>query len=462
MQNKRKCFGFWVIFALCASTFPLSNATALNSNGQWDFCAPGQSANCITRIVITSTEGVETTFTTRDAASAASVEYRVICTLVECDGSPTMKQLKVHVGDGCKTTLGLGLNRPQIRMTAGVRNHPTWGISIEVNTGTFDPVFSLGKGTLKTQRTENSDGTFSFTWSAKPVVIANVSTPASIGNATTNSRYFEDFKEFYSTAVATTVVYEATINILPATQFLIGNCILLPFAGGWAEANAPNFMFGADFSKIGSDPTKQIFPFSAYAAHFIPGELMSEIPLGPWNGPLPKTPTSEANRVVNPARVQMFMPSDYLKMLGYEDLSTFTVSSFSIQVEDNQKPSPSFVIQNGGVLIDFGISHYSAPNPSLSVLVREKSVVTSAPSTQVFAIALTKPKSAKSLAKEAKLTVNSSSKVSLKVVSNYAKNCKVFGSTLRGVKAGSCKVIVTVSPKKGKATSKTVMLEVSK
>jgi hypothetical protein len=77
-------------------------------------------------------------------------------------------------------------------------------------------------------------------------------------------------------------------------------------------------------------------------------------------------------------------------------------------------------------------------------------------------VKLTKAVSAKSLATFAKLTVPPSSKVSLKVVPSYAKYCKVSGTTLKGLKAGSCKVRVTVTPKKGGATSGTVTLIVTK
>jgi hypothetical protein len=70
--------------------------------------------------------------------------------------------------------------------------------------------------------------------------------------------------------------------------------------------------------------------------------------------------------------------------------------------------------------------------------------------------------SAKSIATFAKLKVPSSSKVSLKVVSSSSKFCKVSGATLRGLKVGSCRVTVTVTPQKGRATSKTVTLKVTK
>ena len=82
---------------------------------------------------------------------------------------------------------------------------------------------------------------------------------------------------------------------------------------------------------------------------------------------------------------------------------------------------------------------------------------------------VTKPKvttsksaTAKSIATYANLTVLSTSKVSLKVVAGYARYCKVSGTTLKGLKVGSCKVTVTVTPKKGVATFKTVTLKVTK
>jgi YVTN family beta-propeller protein len=77
---------------------------------------------------------------------------------------------------------------------------------------------------------------------------------------------------------------------------------------------------------------------------------------------------------------------------------------------------------------------------------------------------LTKLRSAtaKSIATFAKLKVLSTSKVKLKVAASSSRFCRVSGTTLKGLKAGSCKVTVTVTPKKGKAISKTVTLKVTK
>ena len=68
----------------------------------------------------------------------------------------------------------------------------------------------------------------------------------------------------------------------------------------------------------------------------------------------------------------------------------------------------------------------------------------------------------KAIVAYAKITVPSTSKVKLKVSTSSSRYCRVSGTTLKGLKAGSCKVTVTVTPKKGRATSKTVTLKVTK
>ena len=59
------------------------------------------------------------------------------------------------------------------------------------------------------------------------------------------------------------------------------------------------------------------------------------------------------------------------------------------------------------------------------------------------------------------LAVPTGAKVLLEVSRSTAAICRVAGTTLKGLKVGSCKVTVTVTPKKGTATSKTVTLKVT-
>ena len=70
--------------------------------------------------------------------------------------------------------------------------------------------------------------------------------------------------------------------------------------------------------------------------------------------------------------------------------------------------------------------------------------------------------SGKTIASYAKLSVASASKVSLRVVASSAKVCRVVGTSLKGLKAGTCKVTVSVKPKKGLTKSKTVSVKVTK
>ncbi len=76
-------------------------------------------------------------------------------------------------------------------------------------------------------------------------------------------------------------------------------------------------------------------------------------------------------------------------------------------------------------------------------------------------VTMSKAASVRSIALYAKLNASPTSKITLKVVSRSAKYCKVSGSTLKGLKTGSCKVTVIVTPKKGRATSKTLTLKVA-
>ena len=102
---------------------------------------------------------------------------------------------------------------------------------------------------------------------------------------------------------------------------------------------------------------------------------------------------------------------------------------------------------------------------SVSGAVTTPSVTTpsvTTPTVTTPTVTTKKAVTAKSIAVYAKLKVLSTSKVLLKVVPSSAKYCKVSGTTLKGLKAGSCKVTVTVTPKKGRAISKTVTLKVTK
>ncbi len=87
---------------------------------------------------------------------------------------------------------------------------------------------------------------------------------------------------------------------------------------------------------------------------------------------------------------------------------------------------------------------------------------TSAPLVTGLVLSLSKSATAKSVASLAKIPVASTSKITMSVAKTSTKFCKISGALVKGLAVGSCKITVTVTPKKGAKTSRTVILKVSK
>jgi hypothetical protein len=120
-------------------------------------------------------------------------------------------------------------------------------------------------------------------------------------------------------------------------------------------------------------------------------------------------------------------------------------------------------IVNGGVQIS--VSAVTFSDPTYNLLLHKAAAATTTSTVVGVGAKATQlsrktARSAKSLAAQAKLSVLAGSKVSLKVVASTSRNCKVTGTMIKGLKVGSCKVIVTVKPKKGPSRSRTLTLKV--
>ena len=210
----------------------------------------------------------------------------------------------------------------------------------------------------------------------------------------------------------------------------------------------------------------------AYGPHYVPTDF-------PTAGL-----TAEGSRHLNPAYFTAFIPNELLAFVNNFQLPE-VVAKAPNQIRATIENSSGQVVTHGhettmsgaGALVKVLITHYSAPNPKIyfggssgteSSTTATTTTSTTA-STTLANTSLVMPKvtasrsaSAKSIATFAKLKVLSTSKVSLKVVPSSGKFCRVSGASLKGLKAGSCKVTVTVTPKKGKAVSKTITLKVAK
>jgi hypothetical protein len=218
-------------------------------------------------------------------------------------------------------------------------------------------------------------------------------------------------------------------------------CKYYPFDGAWAEANAQSFSWSYSSGNMSSS-VPNILKFTAAAAHYLP--QVSGQPLQ-----------------IMPARVQVFLPVSYFSALGYQSLSEFNASSYSIATEDGQATTPTATVQDTGILINLGLQHYSAPNPSVTFVAKGEAVnrttampaTTAKPIASVIATPVSTPvfvpaKAAlPKMAKKATKTLTSfiSYKASGTKKWKVSGGCTIVGLKLRApAKATTCKLTLTV------------------
>lgn len=331
--------------------------------------------------------------------------------------------------------------------------------------GDFDPAFTYGNGISGTNRTANNDGTFVFEWSGFVDSIKQGAIPSSITNPPLPPNYYQLLKEFFSTAVTTGEIRTSTARVLPVSYFHVGLprskstdpviCVDVPMKGMWVDANAQMFSYGFSFNGKTANASSK-FSFEASSPHFLADGV-----------------------TLNPARFAMFIPDSYVTSLGYT-AETFTVSALKISVSDGQTANPVLTRTTGGFGLDFGIGHYSSPNPVVEILNANwtapvESVPTSAPTTIAASTSATLPAasiapsrsvvrgktvSMSSMTKASGLTRPSGASVSLRLKSG-GTFCRVSSTGVRGLKAGTCKVTVTVRAKGKPAKSAVVTVKVS-
>jgi hypothetical protein len=98
-------------------------------------------------------------------------------------------------------------------------------------------------------------------------------------------------------------------------------------------------------------------------------------------------------------------------------------------------------------------------SPPVTTATTQSSVVTVAPSQPV--VSARKAATATAIAKYVKVAIPPRAKITVKVLSSSSRYCKLAGSSVKGVKKGLCKVMLTIRPKNGAVITKTVVLKVS-
>jgi hypothetical protein len=204
----------------------------------------------------------------------------------------------------------------------------------------------------------------------------------------------------------------------------------------------------------------------AYGPHYVPTDFPSA------------GLTAEGNRYLNPAYFTAFIPNELLAFVNNFQMAEIAEKApgrISATIEDSSAKAVAQAHETtmtaSGALIKVAITHYSAPNPKIyfggtTSSTGSTTTTTSTTSTvaPVVAPSITSKNAltARAIAAYKKFVIPSGAQVTMTVSSSSKKYCKVVGSTVKYVAAGSCKVTVTAKPKKGAAKSTTVTLKVTK
>lgn len=97
-----------------------------------------------------------------------------------------------------------------------------------------------------------------------------------------------------------------------------------------------------------------------------------------------------------------------------------------------------------------------------TVVISGSKLATVATAARPIRIKLNKSATGRAIAKFAKVKVTTGSKIAMRVSTGSVKNCKVSGSSVVGTRAGSCKLVLVVTPIRGPAISRNVVLKIVK
>lgn len=163
-------------------------------------------------------------------------------------------------------------------------------------------------------------------------------------------------------------------------------------------------------------------------------------------------PDSSGKSEVTPGFVRVFLPKAYITFdRGYKNLSLVTPERVKLTVSGENATAKVTPMENG-ILVDTGVTHFSAPNPEMMILKAGEAPVVDpiavpAPILAAIKMATFKKGASKSLSSIAK------TKVSQKPKWSASGACKISGTKLVALKKlGTCKVTVKVLNSKKKYT----------
>ena len=439
---------------LATSVFAMSNVASVSaaypaSGANFPSCGTDATAEyCIQQFAFTPTGGVlrevtPSNFALGNLDSAGNKEVNVVAKLSagyagtsstpEQDG--VLASLSLNFYDPLSTTLSASTN-------TGLRD----GLyTVVIRTGDFDPSSMMLIGAYDSYTVvKGTDGFFTITLTARPIPWA------AVVQMNGNDSVFQACK-----ASQWTTNCEANManqRYILATFNMMDTAVMREAArGSWISTSASTIQVAASTSSLQ-------YNFTVEGPHYVPADF-GVTGLAQENG-----------KSLNPAFFKMYVPFAMMAVsmsqaggaVSAADVATLMANPSSVltgtifektgtaaAVEVPQVLT--FTAASGGVVVDFNLKHFSAPNPSLKI---------KAPAAKKT-LAISKTSSFTTLTTLAKMTKAKSSKVSVVVAASSKNICQVVKNSVKGLKAGSCKVTVTVTTAKGKKTSQTITLKVS-
>lgn len=308
-----------------------------------------------------------------------------------------------------------------------------------VRTGDLDPAYMLLQGQHESYSiSRGTDGNYTVTFSGRPTVFVDVS------------------YDRWATCDANNWLASCESN-RAFRYFLSARFVMLRDAsnreasrGGWFATNA---------AKISVLPKLGAYDITLAGPHFAPDDF--------GDTSVPK----ENGRSVNPAYFAIFMPykgiaSGVSKTLGVpidaEMVKAFLIKHKSEMVTGTIKVanSPTAIpvelprglkleLLDEGVLADFNLTHFSAPNPKVKSRLPSSRAVKTLKNGAVIGVVSAAARG-KTLSGSNLYIVSAGGKVT-KVVSTTPKVCTALGTSVKTLKSGTCKV--TLSVKKGLSMS---------
>lgn len=311
---------------------------------------------------------------------------------------------------------------------------------ITARLGDFDPTYAIiWADPLSYSVTKGDDGYFTIDMTFDPIAHLEVSNAASCIAAKWGSSCEAGFT-FRNRMRATFATAKSAASRETAR-------------GWWLATNATRFFLGAPTVDPANKEVRQ--NFNVAAPHYVPAALEPYV-----DG------AKEGSRELYPAMYKIFSPytgiidnlfrlkgqtvtveqiKNYIGTGGDLRLYAGTVTN-SAGVEVSQNITA--VAGEKGVVIDFNIAHYSAPNPSLKTLDpdRRRSTLKNG----ALLNTLRSTSKGKTYTAASLFGPGSGAKVT-KVTSKTKKNCSTKGTSVKMLKPGSCKVTIVVTKGTGKS-----------